>query len=153
MAEIQVLSLRDVLDSLARRPGIAIGPVVTCSTGILSDIISNAIKKVLGSIPGSLNISSDLRSAIDALAEAFPDKVQAVEREIKEGIRHIRPPLDLPYLAKAGWSACISLTDDVLFESALRTHADSLPTSKRLPSFLILLSSTGTHYPGIQIDG
>ena len=132
MAEIEVLTLNDALDSLGRRPGIAIGPAVTCPPGTQSDIMSYAVKKVFDSMASSLNIPSDLRAAIDFLAQAYPDKVQAVEREIKEGIRLIKPSLDLPYLAKAGWSACISLTDDVLFESALRNYADSLPTSRSI---------------------
>lgn len=126
---MQILSLEDAVGSLARRPGIAIGPAATCDPGTMSQIFSGALRSIVGDVSNTIDLPGDFRAALDILAEKLPNKVLLVEREIRERIRVLRPSLDLPYLAKAGWSACISLTDDVLFESALRTYFDSVPSS------------------------
>lgn len=130
MAGMKILSLEDAIGSLARRPGIAIGPAATCDPGTMSQILSGALRSIVGNASNTIDLPDDFRTALDTLAEKLPEKVLLVEREIRERIRILKTSLDLPYLAKAGWSACISLTDDVLFESALRTYFDSVPSSR-----------------------
>lgn len=42
----------------------------------------------------------------------------------------MKPPADLGHLVKVSWSACISASEDLLFEHALRNYLDGLPTSR-----------------------
>lgn len=126
---MKTISLEDALSSLTRLPGVIIGPDVTCAPGTISGVLSGSVRVIA---PGEIDLleqGQHFRPAIDALAAKLQDRLPRLIDEIRERIRELKPSLDLPYLAKAGWSACISLTDDVLFESALRNYFDSIPSS------------------------
>lgn len=126
---MNVISLEAALASLTRLPGILVGPDVTCSPGTMDSVLSGSVRIVAPDELGSITQGQHFRSAIDMLATKMQDHLPRLTEEILERIRALKPSLDLPYLAKAGWSACISLTDDVLFESALRNYLDSIPTT------------------------
>ncbi|CAI8855366.1 MULTISPECIES: hypothetical protein [Burkholderia] len=126
---MKIISLETALASLTRLPGIVIGPDVTCAPGTIANVLSGSVRIVAPDELDSLEQGQHFRPAIDALATKLQDRLPRLTDEICERLRELKPSLDLPYLAKAGWSACISLTDDVLFESALRNHFDSIPTS------------------------
>jgi hypothetical protein len=126
---MNVISLDAALASLTRLPGILVGPDVTCSPGTMDSVLSGSVRVVAEDELGLVTQGQHFRSAIDMLTAKMPDRLPRLAEEILERIRALKPSLDLPYLAKAGWSACISLTDDVLFESALRNYLDSIPTS------------------------
>ncbi|MEO8008057.1 MAG: hypothetical protein ABI728_06000, partial [Betaproteobacteria bacterium] len=131
MATFPLISLNDAVNALARRPGIVIGSDATCVPGTVRAVISQSFNR--SGIPSELSssVTEETYSALlDQLASSMPEKATLIAHEIKEGLRTVKPGLDLPYLAKAGWSACISLTQDVLFESALRNYLDSIPSSR-----------------------
>ncbi len=130
MANIPVISLQEAIESLNRRPGIVVGPNATCLPGILPRIFINAFKK----FEKDLNLNGPVtdityRANLDVLAQIIPDQLPTVERQIRDELLKLSASLDLPHLAKAGWSACISLTEDVLFEAGLRNYLDEKPTS------------------------
>jgi hypothetical protein len=128
MAEFQLISLQDTIEALPKQPGIVVGPDVTCVSGSIKDIFNRAFASI--NAQNRVEITdTTYRTSLDQLAEEMPAEVSNITSQIKEGILKLTAPLDLNHLVKAGWSACISLTEDLLFESALRNYLDSRPTS------------------------
>ena len=125
------ISLKEALESLSRRPGLLFGPDLTCGSDSMTQLLAKAFRiadpdqKAYGT-----PTEDNFRSVLDTMAGSGEPRILEVEREIMEGLRDLRASLDLPYLAGAGWSVCISLTNDLLFESALRNHLDATPTSR-----------------------
>src|SRR3989338_2133821 len=118
MTAFPLISLKDALESLGRHPGILIGPGATCMPGSIPQIVTNALK-LATDVPelGARASEENYPALLDTLRAKAPVQAELVAREIREGLRVLRPTLDLPHLVKAGWSACISLSQDVLFES------------------------------------
>ena len=130
MAKLPEISLQEAIDSLSRRPGLVIGPGATSLPGILSKIFLDAFRPYGQSeIFKEIVNDSNYRAALDVLAENVPEDFISVKRTIRDGLLKLTASLDLPHLAKAGWSACISLSEDVLFESALSNFLDGKPSS------------------------
>jgi hypothetical protein len=129
MADIQSISLQDCIDSLSRQPGIVFGPDATCVTGSIQDIFAQAFSIIKQPSENYEINDQSYRTRLDLLAEEDPVMSQTVISNIREGIIKLQVPLDLQHLVKAGWSSCISLTEDVLFEGALRNYFDGRPTS------------------------
>jgi hypothetical protein len=132
MAVPTIVSLEETLGSLQRRPALLIGPDATRAKGELAAALVVAMK--IGGIqmePAGI-LDADYRSRIDAIGSAYGQKAATVEEEFRSGIRTMKPSLDISHLAKAGWSACISLSEDVLFETALRNYLDSIAGTRTL---------------------
>lgn len=132
MAKPKSVSIEEALVSLHRRPALVLGPDATRAPGELGRTLKNAIRfcKIE---PTLLPLQdSDCRAQLDKLKIEYPTQIKLLEAEFQEGIRRIHPSLDINHLAKAGWSACVSLTEDMLFENALRTHLDSVPGTRTL---------------------
>jgi intracellular sulfur oxidation DsrE/DsrF family protein len=129
MAELNVISLQELIDFLPRKPGIVFGPDVTSVAGAVRNVYTAAFADIAAA-QDKVEISDvAYRSALDLLAEDSPEQVNRILSRIRDGIMKLPPPLDLSHLVKAGWSSCISLTEDLLFESALRNYLDGRPTS------------------------
>ncbi len=125
------ISLQDFIDSLTRRPGIVVGPNAISSPGDLSKLFKNAAGNILSGDQSLVSLScEDHRAFLDSLRARHPELAEKYEHYIQEGLRKLFPSLDLPYLAKAGWSVCISLTQDLLFEAEINNHLDSIPSSR-----------------------
>lgn len=130
MSEFQIISLSDAIESISRHPAVAVGPGVTCLPGTMSSVFERAFNKIGHKNCSGIAISElSYRAELDSLAIASPADAGLVSNEIRKGLQELTGSLDLPYLAKAGWSSCISLTGDMLFESALRNYQDSKPAS------------------------
>ncbi|MDP1980241.1 hypothetical protein [Undibacterium sp.] len=130
VADLPLISLSDAIEALSRKPGIVVGPGVTTLPGTLTRIFVEAFKPYQDQISFEQPISGlTYRAALDTLTQLLPDQVPTIQRSIRDELQKLSGSLDLPYLAKAGWSACISLTEDVLFEAALRNYLDSKPSS------------------------
>lgn len=128
---MKTISLSDAVNSLTRSPGILLGPDVTCIPGAMDGLLKDSLR-VIGASAERYKEEAQrhFRSAMDGLAIEMPDQYGRLRDEIEAQIRLMKPSLDLPHLARAGWSACISLTDDLLFEAALRDHLDRVPSSR-----------------------
>lgn len=130
MNAFPITSLDEALRSLNRRPGLLIGPAATRAPGELLAALRVAAraKKVDDLLVG---LAEDNYGAlIDLLRREQPSKAAAFELEAISEIRGLKPAPDISHLAKALWSACISITEDLTFESALRTHLDSVPGTR-----------------------
>ena len=133
MSEInfEQISLQDFLDSLTYRPGIVVGPDAVATLGDLPKILGRATETILSEDQSLASLScEDYSKFLDLLRTSHSELAEKYEYSIKEGLRKLLPSLDLPYLAKAGWSTCISLTQDLLFEAEMRTYLDSVPSSR-----------------------
>ena len=122
MSEARLESLQEVLKSVSRKPGLIIGPDATQVPGVMDTILSDAFRGI--DIPGhSKEVERETyRAALDSIRQSGPQRAETVEASIVDALKRLPMSLDLPHLAKAGWSACISLTEDVLFETALRNY-------------------------------
>jgi len=125
MSEInfEQISLQDFLDSLTYRPGIVVGPDAVATLGDLPKILEGATETILSEDQSLASLScEDYSKFLDLLRTSHSELAEKYEYSITEGLRKLLPSLDLPYLAKAGWSTCISLTQDLLFEAEMRTY-------------------------------
>jgi hypothetical protein len=131
MERANTLDLGAAINLLPRRPALLIGTGATIAAGALEHAIRGASDSVKVSRPlDANNTFNDYPSLIDALRAEDPAKAQKLENAIRTRLRQLPPSVELQHLARAGWSACISLTQDLLFEGALRDYLDSIPSSR-----------------------
>ncbi|MGE0875352.1 MAG: hypothetical protein AB7O31_11850 [Burkholderiales bacterium] len=126
-----IIPLQEAIESLSRRPGLILGPDATCSKDVVSQLVLNAAR-IAGANATDLEAcdESGFRRLMDKMCAGDSNRMANAEREYLDGLRDLRGNLDLPHLARAGWAACISLTTDLLFETALRNYLDATPTSR-----------------------
>jgi len=126
------VSLADAIGSLRRRPGLLIGPSATRAPGDLLHVLKQACKACkLDDVANTIS-ESNYGSLIDNIRADHPAKLASFESEVRLGILALKPAPDINHLAGALWSACVSLTEDVTFEAALRTYLDSVPGTRTL---------------------
>ncbi|MFT3807106.1 hypothetical protein [Arenimonas sp.] len=127
--DFPLLTLEDSIKSFAHRPGLIIGGATTQVMGEYRHALDVAFRQIPTPIAQAIQ-STDFRDILDELRAL--DSIEAVKYEsaIRDGIRRLTSPTEIPHLARAGWSAVISLADDVLFESDLKTHIEALASSK-----------------------
>lgn len=123
----EIITLKQAINSIRGRPGLVFGPLATTHSNSFSLIVETAVNEV-GEID-DIN-SENLSSQLDALRESNPDKARALEESITSGLEHVHGVNHVNLLMEAGWSMCISLTRDLVFESAVQNYQDSKPTSK-----------------------
>ena len=123
----KIITLDEAIDSLRGHPGIVVGPLVTAEPNSFSLLVEN----IVSSIGGIEGVTSDnLAIQLDALRSEFPSKADSLEDNIVTKLGELQSYNDISYLAKAGWSMCISLTKDMIFEAAIQNYQDTLPSSK-----------------------
>ncbi|MES9973780.1 MAG: ATP-binding protein, partial [Candidatus Thiodiazotropha sp.] len=117
-------SLNEFIAKLRRKPGLIYGDDAT-SKGTNSELES--LIRDIATTPFTL---SDLPELLDELSDTDPLEKQKIEEAWIGYLKKSEMSLDLPHLAKAGWSACVSATKDLLFETVLTTHLETIPSSK-----------------------
>ena len=128
------ISLSEAFQDHRLRPGICIGRGATCHSTAYEDAKSSAVASLEVSSASAKDILSEISPKefsflLDDLKARSPDLAHELRQRTVENLRKLTSPLDLPHLATIGWSACISLTQDCLFESVLRNHLDTKPQS------------------------
>ena len=125
----EVISLGQAMDSLRGRPGLVFGSNVTTPPKSFSLIVETAVNEISG-----LNdiTSENLSIQLDVLRDENPTKACELEKSVIAGLENAEGIAEIQFLVLAGWSMCISLTRDFLFESAMQNYQDSLPTSKSI---------------------
>lgn len=121
------VSLEDAMLSLRGRPGLVYGPLATIfpnSMALILDMINSRIGGV-----GPIT-EKNMPAVIDGLRVSEPDKAVRIERFVKEEINKLTGNTDIEWLVQAGWSVCISLTQDLLLESELENYNDAKPNSR-----------------------
>lgn len=125
---INRIGLDDALALIHRRPGLVLGPAASLHRTALEEIARDLVTQVPG-----IGLSNDLRSyldGVDIVKAKAPSELDRVVLWIRQELRTQQASLDLAHLVKTRWSACVSLTPDMLFESALRDRFDGLATSR-----------------------
>lgn len=122
----QIITLNEAIDSLRGKPGLVYGQLATSYV--------NSFSLILNSLQNHHVLVNDLdeqnvANQIDALRNVDPKLAIELERHICQELDKLTANDDLEFIVKAGWSVCISLTQDVLFESALQDFQDSKPNS------------------------
>jgi hypothetical protein len=131
MRELDLTIFTDELANLSLRPGLLFGPGITRAPNELAAQFHEVFAGVgLYDLFGPDGTDVDYPEAVDAAAESRPEKQDILRSALIEKLRALKPSLELSHLIRAGWSAYVSLTEDLLLEEALRNHADSLPSSK-----------------------
>jgi len=129
--DLTLAMFTDELASLSLRPGLLLGPGVTRAPGELAAQFHEVFARLgLHDFAGPNATDVDYPEAVDAAAESRPEKQEVLRSALIDKLRALKPCLEIPHLIRAGWSAYVSLTEDLLFEEAIRIHADSQPSSK-----------------------
>jgi hypothetical protein len=132
MENFPVITLSDAVASLERRPALLLGPAATRAPDELGLIVREALRSTkLTELSEGID-ENNFGPLLDMIRIERPDKASSLEGKIRESILHIKPAPDINHLAKALWSACISVTEDLTFESALRNYLDSIPGTRSL---------------------
>lgn len=131
MKELTLAEFQAELASHTLRPGLLFGPGVTHAPGELATEFHKVFDKVgLGHLLGNVSGDTECSLAVDAAFEARPDKQDLLKHALLEKVRSLKPTLEIPHLVKAGWSAYVSLTEDLLLEESLRNLMDSQVSSR-----------------------
>lgn len=123
----EMITLDEALHSLRGRPGLVYGQIATSFHNSLSLIIDSAKEKCFSDAEDF--DETNVASKLDELRQSDPVTAKEFENCFLEGLNRLEPNNDLPFLIKAGWCLCISLTRDMIFESAIQNHQDSIPNS------------------------
>ncbi len=131
MNAIENISLKDAISLLPRRPGLVIGEDATTYSGALESVK----EKLIDFLPEDARPDAKRRSALDVLdtiRQLNPHKADAASSVFVDYIQGLSPSLDSQHLSRIQWSAVISLTYDLIFESQSRDYLDSIASSRTL---------------------
>lgn len=132
MENFSTITLDEAIALMQRRPGLLIGPTATRAVGDLTNVLQQAARTLkIEELCKGID-EGNYGAFVDKVRSERNDKASGFESKIKEGIVSFRAAPDINHLAKALWSGCISATEDLTFEGAIRTHLDSLPASRTL---------------------
>ena len=122
----EIVTLDELVGSFYTRPGLVLGPAATGYSGVLTDQIAKATQVSETEYIDAQNLAREL----DLLKSNNPNQFESFKIAYSSIIRDQKASIDLPYLARASWSLCISLTRDILFERELRSYLESLPSNR-----------------------
>ena len=115
-----MVPLVEAISSLSRRPGLLLGSAATRAPGDLGIVLRQAFKSRKFDDMSVGLTEENYGSYIDRVGAEQPAKAPALEAEIRNGILATKPAPDINHLVRTGWSACVSITEDLTFEAALR---------------------------------
>ncbi|KLN57517.1 ATP-binding protein [Variovorax paradoxus] len=155
MNEIDLEAFARELGVLTLRPGLLFGPGVVRAPGDLVSLFREVFERLgMGDLIPRAATDVDCPQALDAAVEARPDKQEVLKTALHDKLRALSPSLEVAHLVKAGWSAYISLTEDLLLEEALRNYVDSRPSSKAVTIIdHISVEPPGRSYPIYKLLG
>ncbi|CAM5200725.1 hypothetical protein CDEN61S_01087 [Castellaniella denitrificans] len=131
MRELTLGEFTAELEGLSLRPGLLFGPGVTRAPGELASRFHEVFSRLgMAEWLRSDAADTDCPGAIDAAIELRPEKQEILKDALLDKLRTLRPALEVSRLVLAGWSAYVSLTEDLLLEESLRTYADGIPSSR-----------------------
>ena len=124
---IETVTLDTLINSLYQNPGLVLGPgctvvqseVLTMLRSIRSDV--QEITKTRG--------EESLESLIDAVRSIDLTIATDFEDRVKNSYRNLPVNYDLDHIVKCGWSAVVSLSSDMNFESQFANYLDGIPSS------------------------
>tara|TARA_R110002073_G_scaffold77283_5_gene187214 strand:- start:1087 stop:4365 length:3279 start_codon:yes stop_codon:yes gene_type:complete len=122
-----IITLDEAIATLRGRPGLVYGAASTTSPNCMSLIIESA-KTTITELDDLEE--NGLSEYLDKLSRDNPGKSIELENYIASEIKKLSSVNDISYLVQAGWSMCISLTLDTIFEEEIKNYQDTLPTSK-----------------------
>ena len=116
----------DELSSYLRgKMGLVVGPGFTVSPGVLTELSSHLAKEF------GVEKRDNFLETADRCVEANTSE-EALRESVRQFISIQKPAPTLPHLAKARWSAVLSLTLDTFFEDCLQRESE-----RRYPSHSI----------------
>jgi hypothetical protein len=120
MESKSTVTLEAAIDVLPRRPALLLGPNATTPSGTVNHAIASAMQSILA-MTAQPNAGEVARSPalIDELRLEDGARAARLESQIKNNLLALPTSPELRHLVTAGWSACVSVTQDLLFESAL----------------------------------
>ena len=147
MTKSQIVPLQVLLDQLGRRPSIVLGPRATTLPGEWDIAIKEELQKLSDEGFGQIIENENLGTFLDLLSNRDVAKFEEIKRNLKKKLKLFNPSLDLNHIVRGGWSACVSLTLDLLFESTLRDYLDNLPSSRTVT----IIDAPSIHVPARTI--
>ena len=119
------LNLNEFMETLDSAPGLVFGPSITTKHNTISELWAKCAS--IHGFGADTNFPSDLNT----LRSQGKD-VTSILRLYFDQLKVLKPTIELQYLAKVPWCLCISLTQDMLLEMAIRERLDAVPSSRRL---------------------
>ena len=132
MTATDIVPLQVLLSQLGRRPAIVLGPRATTVPEDWDIAIKQEFQKLSDDGLDQIIEDGNLGTNLDLLNSRDVAKFEQIKRNLKQELASLTPSLDLNHIVRGGWSACVSLTLDLLFESTLNDYLDSIPSSRTI---------------------
>jgi hypothetical protein len=130
MPAIKHLPADQAIPLIARYPALVIGPAATAYRGAFADLARALVARLRGlALPEHLKSYLALGDVVATLHEAHTEAFQSA---VKDEVSRLGPSADLKPLADVNWTACVAITPDTLFETALSNRLDRQATSRTL---------------------
>ena len=127
MQNIETYSLKELADIFKGAPGLVFGSQATCHSNTYFLVYEKVCNQYRIEPPKN---NEDLEVFVESISELDEEKKHSFIEDLSLELQKIIPNSEIEKLSQIKWSCCISLTKDVLFESKIRDHYDSLATSK-----------------------
>lgn len=126
--KIETVSLDSLINKLFQNPGLVLGPGCT----VVQSEVGNMLKAIRVDVQELTNTSGteSLEQLIDVVRSVDIKKSLDFEERIKNSYRDIPVNFDLDHIARCGWSAVVSMTSDMNFETQFANYLDGIPSSK-----------------------
>lgn len=132
MANGDLIQLEDAMKQLPRRPGLVLGSGATIIPGA-TDSTSSSIVDLIPKEHREAARTAESISVLMDIIKAEEDAVTfACEQAYRQAIQNLQPSLELAHVARVQWSAILSITVDLLFESSMRNHLDGVASTRSL---------------------
>lgn len=124
--EKKLLSIEEAIESMKGNPGLVLGPLATTSSKTYKLIVESVLQEC------GIDISelSNVPKFLENIKSLSPEKYEDVRRKLISEYEKVTPISDVDFIAEANWSICISLTNDLLFESHVQNFLDSQSNSR-----------------------
>ncbi|MET0076393.1 MAG: hypothetical protein ABW130_19265 [Candidatus Thiodiazotropha lotti] len=127
---MKLIGLTDFIDELRRTPTLCIGMAATSPRFDRDRVIRNLIDKHASGMADEYAENLSSGELLDLIRARSEGKYEKIFSDYKESLKDVKPTIELEKIAKVRWSACISITDDAVFEMAIRNHMDHVASSR-----------------------
>jgi hypothetical protein len=124
----KLLTIEQAVESMAREPGLVIGPGACTYNGVLADIRRALVARLSSVVLPTTG--TDYFDVFDIIETLHASELEKAKQILREEINRLVPSIDVPVLASVNWVACVSLCPDTIFDAALRDRRDRLASSR-----------------------
>lgn len=127
------VDLNALFSGSSKSPALCIGSGATVLPGVYMQTREKALSELFRISPTlAAKEIHGFDSMMDWLVLEAPETAEVLRGLYVDELRKQQPSLDIKNLAEASWSACVSISEDMVFETSVRNYFDRKPQSLSL---------------------